>query len=255
MIESLSRNIVILGARSDIGSELVRLASSNRDARIVAVSRTRRAAEVPMSNTQWLTGIDLTVEADLITLASVVGSAFSAPFSVVHSVGDFWLHKPLVGTSFHELVSIVNSHVITLLGVARFLTPIMKRSGGGRLVAFSCNSVGYNYPDLSPFTAAKAAVESFVKSYANEHSEFGISATALALPTIRTQKVLAHKTGGDHENYIATAELADFVLRCILSQPHEINGNTVKLFKHSPTFYHSSYYDRNPRRDCVADES
>jgi NAD(P)-dependent dehydrogenase (short-subunit alcohol dehydrogenase family) len=99
-----------------------------------------------------------------------------------------------------------------------------------------------------PFTASKAAVESFVKSFANEHAEFGISACALALPTIRTAKVLKEKLTGDHKNYITPEELADYILDHVLIQPHEVNGNVFKVFKHSRTFYHKSYYQRNPRR-------
>jgi NAD(P)-dependent dehydrogenase (short-subunit alcohol dehydrogenase family) len=144
------------------------------------------------------------------------------------------------------MVAMLQSQVVTLYGVARFLTPVMKDNGGGRLVAFSCNSVAYNYPDMSPFTASKAAIECFVKCYANEHSHFGISACFLALPTIRTPKVLKEKAKGDHKNYIKPADLADYILNCVLTQPHEVNGNVIKVFKYSHTFYHSSYYERNP---------
>jgi NAD(P)-dependent dehydrogenase (short-subunit alcohol dehydrogenase family) len=141
----------------------------------------------------------------------------------------------------------MESHYLSLMGVARFLTPILLKKGGGRLLAMSCNSVAYNYPDLSPFTAPKAAIESFIKSYANEYAEFSISATAVALPTMRTPKVLDDKTDGDHENYIDPEEFASIVLDQLLPQSPYLTGNTVRLVKYSRTFYHSSYFDRNPR--------
>jgi NAD(P)-dependent dehydrogenase (short-subunit alcohol dehydrogenase family) len=200
------------------------------------------------ANVKWLSGIDLTVEASLEGLAKAVSEEFSEPFSVIHCVGNFWVHRPLVETSFSEIVAMVNSHVVTLFGAARYLTPLMIKSGGGRIVAFSCNSVVYSYPDMSPFTASKAALESFIRCHANEYAEFGITSCALALPTIRTAAVLDEKPTGDHKNYITPDELANTIVSDVLAQSHIISGNVIKLFKHSPTFYNSSYYQRNPRR-------
>jgi hypothetical protein len=41
-------------------------------------------------------------------------------------------HKALIDTSFDEIVRTVQSHVVALVGAARFPTPVMKRNGGGR---------------------------------------------------------------------------------------------------------------------------
>ncbi len=244
-----SHNLVILGANSDIGGELVRQAASRSERRVLAVSRSPAAVGITdPPNVERLAGLDLIKEIHLRRLAAKTSGKFHEPFAVIHSVGNFWIHKPLVETPFHEIREMIESQLLTLMGVARVLTPAMIKNGGGALVAFSCNSVTYNYPDMSPFTASKAAIESFVKCYANEHAEFGISACALALPTIRTAKVLKEKPRGDHENYIKPEDLANYILNHILTQPQEVNGNVIKVFKHSPTFYHKSYYERNPRR-------
>jgi NAD(P)-dependent dehydrogenase (short-subunit alcohol dehydrogenase family) len=122
----------------------------------------------------------------------------------------------------------------------------MVSRGGGRLVAFSCNSIQHNYPEMAPFTAAKAAVETLVKCIANEYSTAGIQANALALPTIRTPKVCESKDLPDEEDYVAPAELARIVLDEILCLSSYVNGNSIKLFKPSSAFYRTSYFDRNP---------
>jgi NAD(P)-dependent dehydrogenase (short-subunit alcohol dehydrogenase family) len=244
---NFANNVVLLGASSDIGAALLRRASQSAAARVIAV--TRRPAAAPAqasSNVEYLGGIDLTDEACLDRMADFVRTKFSQPFSVIHCVGDFWVHRPLCATPFLEIQRMITSHVITLFGAAHRLTPLMKANGGGRLVAFSCNSVGYSYPDMSPFTASKAAVESFIKCYANENSEFGISASALALPTILTEKVLKEKTIGDPAKYLTPDDLAEIVVGQILTQSPAISGNIVKVFKFNRAFYHSSYYDRNP---------
>jgi NAD(P)-dependent dehydrogenase (short-subunit alcohol dehydrogenase family) len=124
----------------------------------------------------------------------------------------------------------------------------MMKNRAGRLIAFSCNSVGYSYPDMSPFTAAKAAVEAFIKCYSNEYAPQGISSTAIALPTMKTDEILAEKPDGDHENYIAPEELSGFIVRNVLSQPAIATGNVMRLINPSPTFYGLGYFERNPRK-------
>jgi NAD(P)-dependent dehydrogenase (short-subunit alcohol dehydrogenase family) len=240
------KNILITAATSDLAKALLEKAVAKGDINLITTSRkynVRQAAP----NHRHIDDIDLTDEPCLEKLARVVDSEFDGPFAIVHFAGNYWKHKPLISTSFSEIRSMMESHYLSLLGVARFLTPILLRNGGGRLLAMSCNSVAYNYPDLAPFTAAKAAIESFIKSYSNEYAEFAISATAVALPTMRTPKVLQDKTDGDNDNYIDPDEFASIVLDQLLPQSGYLTGNTIRLIKYSHTFYNKSYFERNPR--------
>ena len=253
MIAPASRNIVILGASSEIGRALALEAMKKIDYKLLLVSRSQ-TFDWPFSHDSdrwlYLHGIDLTVETDLLRLRVAAEDFFREPFSIVHSVGDFWTHKPLTETTFHELRKMYESHYLTLCGAAHSLIPVLIKRGGGQIIAFSCNSVSYSYPDMSPFTSAKAAVESFVKCLAHEYAEYGIAVTALALPTIRTKRVIAEKPKGDHLNYISPEHLAGILLENILLLPPTVNGNILKVFKHSRTFYHSGYFDRNPRKEA-----
>ena len=244
-----SMNILILGAGSEIGAALALHAKERADHRLLLASRSRADLRLPpeSARVRHVRGIDLTSESDLFRLRAEVQEFFDGPFSLVHSVGDFWCHKPLIQTAFSEMRSMCESHYLTLCGAAYALLPVMIERSGGRMVAFSCNSIGYNYPDMAPFTSAKAAVETFIKCVAHEYAQHGITATALALPTIRTARVLVEKPQGDHENYISVEDLARLVFD-VLELPPTVNGNVVKIYKHSPTFYHSGYFERNPRR-------
>jgi NAD(P)-dependent dehydrogenase (short-subunit alcohol dehydrogenase family) len=146
-----ARNIVILGANSDIGKKLVTRAGAAKTDRILAVSRSAARRHLP-KGVVALDGIDLTNEEDLRRLGQTTAGLFQTPFAIVHCVGNFWIHKPLTDTPYAEIRQMVESQFLSLCGVARFLTPLMIKNGGGRIVAFSCNSVAYNYPDMSPFT-------------------------------------------------------------------------------------------------------
>lgn len=236
---------LITGASSDLGHALAERIAAIDGARMMLVSRgpCRLALGEPH---RTLTGLDLTHEPDLRRLEASAAEYFGGPFSVIHSVGDFWKHKPLVRTEFTEITRMIHSHYLTLCGVACALIPLMIERGGGTLTAFSCNSVAYSYPDMAPFTAAKAAVESFIRCVANEYAEFGIAANSVALPTVLTEKVLQTKPG-DHARYVTPREVAEFIVRDVAAAPRILNGNTLKVFRHSPSFFNESYFGRNPR--------
>ena len=246
------QRILVTAASSDLAKALVRIAAQQQRSQVLTVSRSTFV--VPASQYaahHHMNGIDLLQEDALSDLACTAASFFDGPFSIIHFAGDYWTHKPLIHTELSEIRRMMESHYLTLCGVAKYLAPVMIEKGGGRLVAFSCNSVVYNDPDLSPFTSAKAAIESFVRSFANEYAEVGLSATAIALPTMRTEKVLAEKTRGDHENYISPDELARILLEQTLKQDLYITGNITRLVKYSDSFYHKSYFLRNPREKTI----
>lgn len=248
-----TKNILITGSTSALAKSLIKVAARKKKYRVLAVSRSEQTLSQQsvggFLDFKSLSGIDFTNEANLKVLDECLKEFFAEKFDVVHFSGDFWRHKPLVCTEFSELQSMISSHFVTLCGVAQITTPMMIKFGGGRLVAFSCNSVGYNYPDMSPFTSAKAAVESFVRCYANEYAPYGISATAIALPTMKTEEIIMEKPNGDHENFIEPDALSTFVLDHVLTSPKMETGNIVRLVGPSPTFYGMGYFERNPRKE------
>ena len=250
-MRSYSDQIVLTGGSSEIGTAILKLLQACGTDKVITTCKSK---PIKAAAPNWcvLESIDLTREADLTRLRQEVEDRFSGPFSIIHAVGQFWQHKPLDRTPLSEARQMIMSHYLTLFGVARFLLPVAARSEGARLVAFSCNSVIYNYPEMAAFTAAKAAVECLVKCIANEWSGQGIIANAIALPTIRTDQVLKLKPNGDHENYIRPEELAQMVLGVLRHASDYMNGNAIKILKYSPSFYHEAYFSRNPPYDTDA---
>ena len=251
-------NIFITGATSEISKSLVTQLIAKGDYNLVLVSRKKQLKLDYPKNCKviQIDGIDLSKEDSQKPLRDLANENFDSSFSIIHFAGDFWVHKPFVRTDFSVIRSMMESHYLTLCNVAQSLTPTMIKLGGGKLIAISCNSVGQNYPDMSPFTCAKAAVETFIKCYSNEYSEFNIASLALALPTIKTERVIREKPKGDHASYITPNEISTILID-ILRQNIYVNGNVVKVFRHSKSYYNEGYFNRNPRElDIVTiDES
>lgn len=234
-------NYVIMGAKSEIGQALANHLIT-KGHKILLVSRSEKNADTKMD---WVDGIDLTREEDLAKLGAEIGNRFKESFNVVHSVGDFWAHKAITNTSFSEAVSQIQSHYITLYGVMKAVIPLMQNVGGGKIFAFSCNSVRYNYPDMAAFTSAKAAVECLIKCIANEQSKYNIIANAFALPSIRTKSVMETKPQEFWDNYVTLDALVECLEKTMENMSPLTTGNVISLFKYSDSFYHKGYYERN----------
>jgi len=239
---------LITGCNSDIGKVLTKRLTAQPNSQVLLVSRSdpTESAEGEHSLIKRVGGLDLTNAAHLEKLACEVTAFFDGPFSTIHSVGDFWRHRPLDECSILDAEKMYRSHYLTLYGVIHSLIPTMRSIGGGKFIAFSCNSVVYNYPEMAAFTSAKAAVECLIKCVANEYSGEGVQANVLALPTIRTQKVEKDKPQGDLGNYIRPEELASIIIEQVETLSEYINGNVIRVFRHSDSFYHEAYFMRNP---------
>ena len=237
------KNILITGANSDLGKCLIERFSKAPENKLLAVSRQKVQNQI--GNVDYLDGIDLEKEEDLEKLAERVNDTFCDKFILIHSVGNFWYHKSIQKTSFPEATKMMDSHYNTLYGTIQCLMPIFRKNKGGKIIAFSCNSVGYSYPEMAAFTSAKAAVETLIKCIANENSKYGVVANAIALSTIKTEKVESSKGSKYHKDYITTDELIEVVQDLTEASPL-INGNIVKVLKHSEFFYNEGYFQRNP---------
>jgi 3-oxoacyl-[acyl-carrier protein] reductase len=240
--------ILLTGASSDIGKELVGYFVDRQDLKILATSNSQPCPPL-LSNrndTVALEGIDLTLESGLDQVASAATQFFQGPFGIVHSVGAFWEHKPIPDCDLNEARNLIGSHYLSLYGLLNRILPLMAQLGGGRILAFSCTSVGFHYPDMAAFTSAKAAVESLIRCTANEWSRHYISSNAIALSTIATPKVMTSKPLAKEENYVTPKEICQLVEDILFSSSPYLSGNVIRPLKYSETFYNRSYFERNP---------
>lgn len=251
-MNSESKFVILLGANSDIGSVVAdRVMETGNPLLAVSRSRYRDTPFGEVGQVRVADGVDLLSEEGQAHLLDAVEGFLGGArrgekdVTVVHCVGDFWRHRELHKLTPRIVRDTMLSHYSTLAESVVNLLPLLVGARSSRVVAFSCNSVTYSYPHLAPFTAAKAAVETFMRCLANEYSEQRIATTTIALPTVLTPKVREAKPEGDHANYVTPEEVADVVVREIDSSPL-VTGNVVRMVRYSETFYGKSYLERNP---------
>lgn len=241
-------NYIITGVSSCLGREFTNTLSLNQENKIIATSR--REVEFPTvltSNVNYLPCIDLLKEEDIMLLVSVAKEIFNDKFSVINCSGYYGGQEPIQQTSICESNRIFESNFVTVYNLTRLLIPVMREKGGGHFVGFSCNSVMYNYPQMAPFTAAKSALESFFRSIANELYNENIYANSFRLATLLTDNEISHKPNGDHKQWLKLCEVVGYVEQ-FLNQKYQIqNGNAIRLYHYSDSFFNKSYFERIKR--------
>jgi len=240
-------NLVITGVSSEIGIEVANRVASASNVLLVTSRKTEVDGFKPNfpKSVYHLQGLDLTRETDTLKVSHVARELFNKPFCWLHCAGSFWRHKSLEDTSLEEAVTMIMSHYVTLYATAKVLIPEMKQVKGGRILALSCNSVRYNYPEMAAFTSAKAAVECLIRCIANEYLKDNVLANCIALPTVATPTVKSLKLEQYHKYYIELDKLVDAIINMFVNMSPFVTGNVLSIVKHSPFFYTEGYYTRN----------
>lgn len=243
-----SHQIVLTGISSELGSVFARELGKDPAVRIIATMRRKRPRSYKEArNIHLIDECDLTSMECCEAVSKAAKKLFEGPFGLVHSVGDFWDHVPFGVYGPDKARRMFESHVTTFYNLLQSLIPIMKQKGGGSCIAFSCNSVRYNYPWMASFTAAKSAVESLVRSLANEFSGDGMRFNSLVLASVKTKKVKQSKPHGDFLHFIPPSDILPVIKFLLSGDAYLVNGNAINLFKHSDQFYHAGYFERVAR--------
>ncbi|MBB3423955.1 NAD(P)-dependent dehydrogenase (short-subunit alcohol dehydrogenase family) [Rhizobium sp. BK312] len=183
--------IVITGASSGFGALTARaLAKAGHTVYAgIRETRGRNAAQVEAAAAfAKEDGVDLrTVELDVASDASVEAGIAAVIAeqgridTIIHNAGhmSFGPAEAFTPEQFAELYDI---NVLSTQRVNRAVLPHMRRQGKGLVVWVSSSSTrGGTPPYLSPYFAAKAAMDSLAVSYASELTRWGIE-TAIIVP-------------------------------------------------------------------------
>ncbi|QUY48624.1 SDR family oxidoreductase [Serratia plymuthica] len=161
---------IITGGKQGIGHGIAHLLAQ-RGAQVVLVNRqdaTEEAARI--GNGAIAIAADVTSEADWGRVAAEVGQRFGRADILVHAAGIY----PITGldqmtlVEWHRVMAVnLDAHVIG----ARAIVPLMRKAGGGAIVAVGSDAVGMVTPPgmgFSHYITSKMGVIGLVRALANE---------------------------------------------------------------------------------------
>ncbi len=161
---------IVTGGKQGIGYGVAKLLAK-RGATVVLVNRQKASdAAAALGNGAIAIAADVASEADWKTIASEVESAFGRADILVHAAGIYPMATLAEMTSeeWRRVMSVnLDAH---LLG-ARAIVPLMRKAGGGAIVAIGSDAVGMVTPPgmgFSHYMASKMGVIGLVRALANE---------------------------------------------------------------------------------------
>jgi len=125
---------------------------------------------------------DVTDEAALREVANRIG-----PVDVlVNSAGIVGANKPLLETTTQEWQRVLDVNVLGIVNAMRVFVPGMRDRGWGRVVNLASMAGKDGNPNLSIYSASKAAVIALTKSAGKELATTGVLVNAIAPAVIAT---------------------------------------------------------------------
>jgi 3-oxoacyl-[acyl-carrier protein] reductase len=125
---------------------------------------------------------DVTDEAALREIAGRIG-----PVDVlVNSAGIVGANKPLLETTAQEWQRVLDVNVLGIVNAMRVFVPGMRDRGWGRVVNLASMAGKDGNPNLSIYSASKAAVIALTKSAGKELATTGVLVNAIAPAVIAT---------------------------------------------------------------------
>jgi 3-oxoacyl-[acyl-carrier protein] reductase len=170
MSTHLDKVAIITGGRQGIGRGIANLLAQ-RGAKIVIVNRQDAAKEASeIGNGATAIAADVTNEADWARVAAEVEQKFGRADILVHAAGIY----PITGLDqmtqdeWRRVMAVnLDAHVIG----ARAIVPLMRKAGGGSIVAVGSDAVGMVTPPgmgFSHYITSKMGVVGLVRALANE---------------------------------------------------------------------------------------
>jgi NAD(P)-dependent dehydrogenase (short-subunit alcohol dehydrogenase family) len=138
-------------------------------------------------------------EAAVAALASAVRRDLGQVGLLVSNAGSASRGNDVAGTPLAEFESLMRVHAFGPIGLIQALLPDLRAAGRGDIVMISSNTVPSAPAGAAPYTMAKAAMETCVRTLAREERRHGIRANIIAPGLVATEmgrRLVRAATGG-----------------------------------------------------------
>jgi NAD(P)-dependent dehydrogenase (short-subunit alcohol dehydrogenase family) len=232
-------NIIVTGASQGIGFELVKLLSSNRAHKIMAIARNAEALKKLQllcreqhGNEISVLAQDLSVPGDQEAVAKAVIQQMPSVDILVNNAG-LLIHKPVIELDGTDFDNIFNMNVKSAFLLIQALLPLFSKPAH----IVNIGSMGgvqgsMKFPGLSLYSASKGALAVLTECLALELKDRGISVNCLALGSAQTE--MLQKAFPGYKAPLSAAEMAGFIADFALSGHVYFNGKILPVALSTP---------------------
>lgn len=232
-------NIVVTGASSGLGFEIVLEFIRKTEHKVVAVSRNqeklKRLLEIARGLNPECTLIPVSFDLandDIGLLEDFILKSLGTVDVLINNAGQL-INKPFMKTSEEELGQMLQVNVMSHFKLSKALVPFMLK--GGHIV--NIGSMGgvqgsVKFPGLSAYSASKAALHVLTECMALELAEYNIKVNCLALGSVQTEMLEEAFPG--YQSPVMAFEMGAYVADFALNASQFYNGKIIPLSVTTP---------------------
>lgn len=232
-------NIVVTGAGSGLGFEIVLEFIRKPEHKVVAVSRNseklKRLLEIAKGLNPDCTLIPVSFDLandPIALLEDFVLKSLGTVDILINNAGQL-VNKPFMKTTEEELAGMLDVNVISHFKLSKALVPFMIR--GGHIV--NIGSMGgvqgsVKFPGLAAYSASKAALHVLTECMALELAEYHIKVNCLALGSVQTEMLEEAFPG--YKSPVMAFEMGEYVAGFALNAAKFYNGKVIPLSVTTP---------------------
>ena len=149
---------------------------------------------------------------------------------LVHVAGGFAGGAPIHETSDDVWDAMIELNLRAAVNILRAVIPPMREQKSGRIVAIGSRAGVEPSPNVSAYSASKAALISLVKTAALENRTLGITANVILPGTIDTPANRRSDPNADRSKWVSPQKLAALALYLASEDAAEITGAAIPVY-------------------------
>ncbi len=232
-------NIVVTGASSGLGFEIVLEFIRKTEHKVVAVSRNaeklRRLLEIARGLNPECQLVPVSfdlINDDMAMLEDFILRSLGTVDVLVNNAGQL-VNCAFMKTTAEDFSQMLHANVISHFMLSRALVPFMIR--GGHIVNIGSMG-GYQgsvkFPGLSAYSSSKAALHVLTESMAVELAEYRVKVNCLALGSVQTEMLEEAFPG--YQSPVMAFEMGAYVADFALNASRFFNGKIIPVSVTTP---------------------
>jgi 3-oxoacyl-[acyl-carrier protein] reductase len=233
MMSNYTKTIVVLGASRGIGKELVLNFATNKQFKVIALSR-KPSILTDFSSFENVDPQLFDLEQDDVrkNLEEILVSTSQVDI-LINNAGKL-VNKPFLSLTKEEIASCYQVNIIGIMEAVQAVVPKML-SNGGHIVNIS--SMGgfqgsVKFAGLSAYSTSKAALVSFTELFAEEFKETKIKTNCLCLGAVQTE--MLNEAFPGYQAPLSANDMADYICDFSLNASKYMNGKIIPLSLSTP---------------------
>ena len=173
---------------------------------------------------------DVTAEAEVQRLVSTLVDRFSRIDILLNLVGGYIGDLPVADLPEAAWDRMLQINLKSAFLCSKHVVPIMRRTGGGRIVNISSRAALKVFPGISAYAAAKAGLLAFTETLASEVLKDNITVNAVVPSVIDTPANRKAMPKADPSAWVKPEEIARVLLFLCSDAAKEISGAAIPVY-------------------------